>query len=95
MLNCSIPFGGPDVTSQLGIVRTFEEMTGSSFTLEKIPEAALRAQYDNAADDMSRSFAAVVLQTTLDRVFDNGPIRNACGFQFTSVRDFARRVVGQ
>jgi uncharacterized protein YbjT (DUF2867 family) len=59
--NRAIPLGGPDALSPLEVVAIAEDIVGAKFTVEHVPEQALRAQYDAAADALQRSFAALML----------------------------------
>jgi uncharacterized protein YbjT (DUF2867 family) len=46
----TIEFGGPEALSPLEVVARFEKLGGRPFQLEHVPEQALRAQFDGAAD---------------------------------------------
>jgi len=56
-----IKLGGPEALSPLDVVQLAERITSRTFTVQHVPEAGLRAQYDAAADSMARSFAGLML----------------------------------
>jgi len=59
--NSVIKLGGPEALSPLDVVQLAERITSRTFTVQHVPEAGLRAQYDAAADSMARSFAGLML----------------------------------
>ena len=61
VVNATVKLGGPEALSPLEVVRLAEEATGRSFTVDHVPEEALRAQHAAAADPLQRSFAALML----------------------------------
>jgi uncharacterized protein YbjT (DUF2867 family) len=65
--------GGPDALSPLEVVGLAEQTTGRRFVIEHVPEEALRAQYDGAADPMEKSFAALMLYYARGDVIDVQP----------------------
>jgi uncharacterized protein YbjT (DUF2867 family) len=92
--NTVLDLGGPDELSQRDVVRIFEEIGGQPFALEEVPEAALQAQYDGAADPMQKSFAALMLTAARGTRMDLGPALDALPLpRRASVRDYARRVL--
>jgi uncharacterized protein YbjT (DUF2867 family) len=93
-LGATIEIGGPEAISPLEAVRLFEELAGRPFELQHVPELALEEQLATATDSLQQSFGALMLhyargdeipmQETLRRV----PV------PLTSVRDYARGVLG-
>src|ERR1043166_1752573 len=59
--NAVIRLGGPDALSPLEVVRLAEQATGKRFTVQHVPEEALRSQYAAATDPPQQSFAALML----------------------------------
>lgn len=59
--NATVQLGGPEALSPLEVVRAVEKSTGNRVTVQHVPEAALRAQYDGATDSLQRSFAGLML----------------------------------
>ena len=87
--NKVLAFGGPEPLSQLEIVRRFEVATGKKFTIEHVPTDALRGQLDSEADDLSRSFAALLLITGAGGwVFDPAEATTVLGLELTRFDDF-------
>ena len=59
--NAILELGGPQNVSQLEAVNIFEVVLGKKIELQHIPVEGLRAQFDGAADDMQKSFSAIML----------------------------------
>jgi uncharacterized protein YbjT (DUF2867 family) len=59
--NAVIELGGPDALSPLEVVRLAELIGRKRFTVQHVPEEALREQYRTAADPLQQSFAALML----------------------------------
>jgi len=59
--NVTVQLGGPEALSPLEVVQAVERSTGNRVTVQHVPEAALRAQYDGATDSLQRSFAGLML----------------------------------
>jgi len=59
--NRSIVLGGPAPLSPLEVIRQAEEVSGKTFAVEQIPEAAIRGQYQEAGDVREKSFAGLML----------------------------------
>ena len=87
--NLILEIGGPDSLTPNEVVRIFEEKTGRKFDVQYVPEAALRAQYDAAADPMQRSFAALMLMYASGDSINMTKTLAAFPMKLTSVRDFA------
>ena len=88
--NKIIRLGGPEALSPLEVVNIFETVKGTKFTLQYVPEEALKAQRDAAQDPLSESFATFMLgvvngsEIDMKSTLDNFPI------QLTSVVDYAQ-----
>jgi uncharacterized protein YbjT (DUF2867 family) len=68
--NTVVRLGGPEALSPLDVVQLAERITGRTFTVQHVPEAGLRAQYDAASDPMQRTFAALMLYYAKGDVID-------------------------
>jgi len=90
----TIEVGGPEPLSPLEVVRIFEQERGRTFALEHVPVEALRAQVDAAANSLEKSMAALMLQGTQGDAMDMRPVLEKFPMQLTSVRDYAKRVLG-
>lgn len=90
--NAVIEVGGPEVLSPMEVVRIFEDVHGQPFTVEHVPEDALRAQKASATDPMQASFAALMLTYAKGDPIDMETTLKAFPIQLTSVRDYAEGV---
>jgi nucleoside-diphosphate-sugar epimerase len=90
--NQILGIGGPEGVSPNEIVRVFENATGRKFEVQRVPEAALQAQYDSAADPMQRSFAALMLLCAKGDAIDMSKTAKNFSIRPKSVREFARSV---
>jgi uncharacterized protein YbjT (DUF2867 family) len=54
--------GGPEALTPLEVVKIFEEESGRTFEVEKVPVTKLREQLDFANDSLEKSFAGLMLQ---------------------------------
>ncbi|MBI3667204.1 MAG: SDR family oxidoreductase [Acidobacteria bacterium] len=88
-----IGVAGPEPLSPLEVVRIFEEVSGKKFTVEHVPEEALRAQKAAAADPMQDTFAGLMLFYSGGDEVDMRATLAAFPTQLTSVRDYARAVL--
>ena len=90
----TIELGGPNAVSPLEAVRIFEELAGAPFEVQFVPEDALRAQFAAATDSLQKSFAGLRLdyargdEIPMEETLRKIPVR------LTSVRDYARTVLG-
>lgn len=90
----TIKFGGPEALSPLEAVARFEKIAGRPFTLEHVPERALRTQLEEATDSMQKSFAALMLGCLYGDAMNMAPIVERFGVKLTSVEEYARGVLG-
>lgn len=91
--NDEIDLGGPEALSWLEAVLIFEEVGGKPFTVQHVPEEAVRAQYAAAADSMQKTFAAfglVLAQNSIIPMDDT--LRTFPTIRLTSVREYAQHV---
>jgi uncharacterized protein YbjT (DUF2867 family) len=87
--NAVIRLGGPDALSPLEVVRLAEQATGKRFTVQHVPEEALRSQYAAATDPLQQSFAALMLYYARGEVIDMKETLRAFPQQrLRSVRDY-------
>jgi uncharacterized protein YbjT (DUF2867 family) len=90
----TIEFGGPEMLSPLQVVARFEEIGGTPFKLEHVPEEALRAQYEAATDPMQKSFAALMLTYASGDAIDMTHSRTDLGITLTNIDQYARSALG-
>lgn len=87
--NAVIPLGGPEALSPLEVVKIFEESTGRKFALQYVPEAALRAQWEGAADPLAKSFAALMLNLARGGAIEMREVAKTFSVRLLSVKEFA------
>lgn len=89
-----IEVGGPEPLSPVEVVRIFERESGRNFQLEYMPVEALEAQIRSATNSLEKSFAALMLAYARGDSIDMRPVLEKFPLQLTSVRDYARQVLG-
>ena len=91
----TIEFGGPDALSPIQVVARFEQIGGTPFKLEYIPDEALLAQFDGATDSLQKSFAALMLAYSSGDAINMASTQQEFGIKLTTIDQFARNVLGQ
>ncbi len=86
--------GGPEALSPLEVVRIFEQESGRRFEVEHVPAEALQAQMRSATNSLEKSFAALMLQCSRGDAIDMRPVFEKFRIPLTSVRDYAKQVLG-
>lgn len=89
--NTIIELGGPAALSPLEVVSIFETTQGKKFTLQFVPEEALKAQKNAAPDPLSESFASLMLGYANGSAIDMKNTIQAFQIQLTSVHEYAKR----
>jgi uncharacterized protein YbjT (DUF2867 family) len=90
--NAVVELGGPESLSPLEVVGIFEELSGRQFAVQHLPEEALRAQKESAADPLQESFAALMLYYAQGDTIDMRETLHNFPVQLTSVKDYARQM---
>jgi uncharacterized protein YbjT (DUF2867 family) len=90
-----IEFGGPEALTPLEVVACFEGISGRPWHLEHVSEFALRTQFDQAADPMEKSFAALMLGYLYGDAMNMKPVMEKFGIDLTSVSEYARSALGK
>jgi uncharacterized protein YbjT (DUF2867 family) len=90
----TIEVGGPAAVSPLEAVRIFEEVAGAPFEVQHVPEDALRAQFAGATDSLQKSFAGLMLDYAHGDEIAMAETLSRIPVNMTSVRDYARTVLG-
>ena len=91
--NATVNVGG-ELASPLEVVKIFEEVGGRPFTIEHVPEDALRAQKASASDPLQKTFAALMLGYATGVPVDAEAAPMTLPAQLTSVREYAQHVLG-
>jgi uncharacterized protein YbjT (DUF2867 family) len=89
----TIAFGGPEPLSPLQVVDRFQNIGGKPFRVEHISEQAILAQFESAADSLSKSFAGLMLGYLHGNSIDMAAVVDTFGIQLTGVDQYARRVL--
>jgi len=77
--NVTVRLGGPDALSPLEVVRLVQQTIGTTMTVQRVPEDALRSQYETASDSLQQSFAALMLYYAGGEVVDTAEARRVFG----------------
>jgi NADH dehydrogenase len=94
--NTVVKLGGPAALSPLEVVQIFEEISGRKFSVNHLPEEALRAQKAAAADSLQEAFAALMLYYAHGEVIDMKAASRIFPGQasdLTSISDYARSLL--
>jgi uncharacterized protein YbjT (DUF2867 family) len=87
--NAVVQLGGPEALTPHQVVRTFESVSGRRFSVNLVPESALREKWAAATDPLEKSFAGLMLYYTMGDVIDMTQPLRWSPIQLTSVRQFA------
>jgi uncharacterized protein YbjT (DUF2867 family) len=90
----AIELGGPDAISPLEVVRIFEELGAAPFAVQRVPDDALRTQFDAATDSLQKSFAGLMLDYAHGDEIPMSDTLQGFPMPLTTVRDYARSVLG-
>ena len=91
--SATLELGGPEALSPLQVVRIYEEVGGRPFTVQHVPEDALRAQQEAASDPMEQTFPALMRCIAQGDAIEMGATLQAFPLQLTSVREYAESVL--
>lgn len=87
--NRIVELGGPEAITPNDAVALFERLTGARYTVQHVPVAALRAQYDAAADAMQKTFAGLMLGLASDDVIPMATTAREFGVMPTPLGEIA------
>lgn len=93
-VDSTLELGGPEALSPLEAVKIFEAVAGKPFTVQKIPEAVLQEQYENATDPLARSFSALMLDVAHGDQIDSQATADLFHVRLTPVREYAQHALG-
>jgi uncharacterized protein YbjT (DUF2867 family) len=91
--NKTIELGGPEALSPLEVVALFEKAGGKKFELQHVPVEALQAQKNGATDDLSKSFASLMLVYATGNEINMQQTLKSFPVKLNSVGDYAKQVV--
>jgi uncharacterized protein YbjT (DUF2867 family) len=96
--NVVLELGGPQALTQREVVRIFENLSGKSYELVRVPTNELEARRKTAAaagDSRAESRAALQMNLVRGNVIDMDPVLSLFPQPLTSVEDYALRVLGE
>jgi uncharacterized protein YbjT (DUF2867 family) len=92
--HATLVLGGPEALSQLQMIRIFEEVGGRPFEVQHVPVSALEEQQRGATDPMQQSFVGLMRCYAAGDPIDMRETLKAFPVKLTSVKDYARSVLG-
>jgi uncharacterized protein YbjT (DUF2867 family) len=99
VFNKTFELGGPEPLSHKDIVAIFEELGSPRFTLEHVPESALRQRRKSAqdpasgVDSLTQSFDALMLHAAQGKIVDMTEPLAMLSIELTPLRAYAQRVL--
>ena len=94
-MNRDIQVGGPEALSHHDVIHVFEQASGRTFEVEHIPIETLHAQRAAERDPLQHTFATLTLSAAGGDAIDMRRTLQEIRVPLTSVRDYARRVLGR
>jgi uncharacterized protein YbjT (DUF2867 family) len=91
--NATILLGGPASLTPLEVVAIFEKAGGKPFKVQHVPLEALQAQYAQAPDSLSKSFASLMLQYAEGSEIDMQQVMKDFEIELTTVDEYASKVM--
>lgn len=90
--NKTFEIGGPEALSPLEVVAIFEKASGRKFELQHVPVEALQGQWNAAPDDLSKSFASLMLFYAHGHPVEMKEPLKTFGLKLKSVQEYAAQV---
>lgn len=91
--NATIEFGGPEPVTLHQLVAAFEDVKGTPFEVQHVPEEALVAAWEGAEDPVSKSINALMVDFARGDVIEMGDTLATFPVAMTSVREYAAKVL--
>ena len=88
--NAILPLGGPEALSPNEVVRIFEELGGTRFTVDYLPESVLREALAAARRPLDEALAALALGYAHGGAIDMQATLETIPVRLASVREYAR-----
>ncbi len=92
--NAVLELGGPAALSPHQVIRHFEQVADRPFVVSHVPEAALAAQQQSAADPMQQSFAGLMRCYARGDAIDMKVTQQEFALPMTTVAQYAAAVLG-
>lgn len=93
--NAIIQFGGPEAVTLHQVVATFEDVAGRPFEVQQVPEEVLVGQWQAAADPLSKSLAALMVDFAKGDEIDMAATLERYPVRLTTVREYASGVLAE
>ena len=93
--NATFTLGGPEALTPLQVVRIFEEVGGTPFTVEYVLESVLRAGKTAARRALDEAFAALSLSYAHGDTIDMRPVLEAMPVRLVGVREYAKWLLAE
>lgn len=90
--NKTLEIGGPEALSPLEVVAIFEKAANKKFDVQHVPVEVLQGQWNAAPDDMSKSFASLMLFYAGGHPIDMKEPLSKFGLTLKPVRAYAAQV---
>ena len=87
--------GGPEALSPLEVIRLAENISGSSFELQYVPEEVIRNQKNTSEFPLEQSFSALMLTLAAGGEIDMVEVLKIMPVQLTSIEEYVGEVVSQ
>ena len=87
--------GGPEALSPLEVIKLAENLTGSSFELQYVPEEVIRNQKNTSEFPLEQSFSALMLTLAAGGEIDMVEVLKIMPVQLTSIEEYVGEVVSQ
>jgi uncharacterized protein YbjT (DUF2867 family) len=91
--NKTIELGGPEALSPLEVVSIFENTIGRQFEVQHVPVEALQAQKNAAPDDLSKTFASLMLSYAIGNEINMQQTLKMFPVKLNFVQDYANSVL--
>ncbi len=91
--NATIVVGGPEALSPHEVIARFEQATGRKFTVQHVPDEALKAQLDGAQDPVQKSFAGLGRFTAKGGAIPMEATARTFGVTLTPLSTYMERVL--
>lgn len=93
-MNRELAVGGPEALSPREVISIFEEIGRRKFDVHHVPVEVLQEQRNIETDPLQHSFATLMLSAAAGDPIDMRATVNEIPVPLSSVRDYARRVLG-
>jgi len=93
--NATLPLGGPEAISPLGVVKLFEKAGGQPFEVTLVPVEALQAQLAGATDPMQQSFVGLMINYASTGAIEMAATLKTFPLKLRTVEEYAKSVMAK